>query len=53
MVWIIVTGILVMRGDVGVRTGVTRILSASIVVGLVMSTALYNEYIVSFFTGDP
>jgi type IV secretion system protein VirB6 len=50
VLWIIVTGILVMRGDVGVRTGVIRVLSASIVVGLLMSATLYNEYVVAFFT---
>ena len=50
VLWIIVTGILVMRGDVGVRTGITRLLSASLVVGIVMSATLYNEYVVSFFT---
>jgi type IV secretion system protein VirB6 len=50
VLWIIVSGILVMRGDIGVRTGVVRILSVSIVVGLLMSATLYNEYVVSFFT---
>ena len=50
VLWIIVTGILVLRGDVSVRTGITRIMSVSIVVGLLMSATLYNEYVVSFFT---
>ena len=50
VLWIIITGILVMRGDVGVRTGVVRIINVSIVVGLLMSVTLYNEYVVSFFT---
>ncbi len=50
MLWIIVTGILVMRGDVGARVGITRIISISLVVGILMSTTLYDEYIVSFFT---
>jgi type IV secretion system protein VirB6 len=50
VLWILLTGILVMRGDVGVRTGVTRIISVSLVVGLLMSATLYNEYIVSFFS---
>ncbi|MBU6418764.1 MAG: type IV secretion system protein [Proteobacteria bacterium] len=50
VLWIIVTGILVMRGDVGARTGITRVISVSLVVGLLMSTTLYNEYIVSLFT---
>ena len=50
ILWIIISGILVMRGDIAVRTGITRILSVSIVVGILMSTTLYDEYIVSFFT---
>jgi len=50
VLWIIVTGILVMRGDVSVRSGVTRIIRISLVVGILMSTTLYNEYVVSFFT---
>jgi len=50
VLWIILTGILVMRGDVGVRTGVSRIIAVSLVVGLLMSATLYNEYIVSFFS---
>lgn len=50
VLWIIVSGILVMRGDIGVRTGITRIVSVSLVVGLLMSATLYNEYVVSFFT---
>lgn len=50
VLWIIVTGILVMRGDVGVRTGITRMVGVSLVVGLLMSTTLYDEYVVNFFT---
>jgi len=50
VLWIIVNGILVMRGDAGVRTGITRIISVSLVVGILMSTTLYDQYVVSFFT---
>ena len=50
VLWIIVTGVLVMRGDVDARTGTTRIINVSIVIGILMSTTLYNQYIVSFFT---
>lgn len=50
VLWIIISGILVMRGDVSVRTGITRIISVSLVVGLLMSATLYNEYVTSFFT---
>jgi type IV secretion system protein VirB6 len=50
VLWIIVSGILVMRGDIGVRSGIGRIVSVSLVVGLLMSTTLYDDYIVIFFT---
>ena len=50
VLWIIVTGILVMRGDLSVRNGITRIVTVSLVVGILMSTTLYDEYVVSFFT---
>lgn len=50
VLWIIVTGILVMRGDVAVRNGITRIISISLVVGILMSATLYNTYIANFFT---
>jgi type IV secretion system protein VirB6 len=50
VLWIIVSGIMVVRGDVDARTGVTRLIKVSIIVGILMSTTLYNEYVVSFFT---
>jgi type IV secretion system protein VirB6 len=50
VLWIIVTGIMVMRGDVSARSGTTRIIRIAVVVGILMSTTLYNEYVVSFFT---
>ena len=50
VLWIIVTGVLVMRGDIDARRGITRILSVCLVVGILTSAALYNQYVVSFFT---
>lgn len=50
VLWIIVTGVLVMRGDIDARSGITRILSVCLVVGILMSATLYNQYVVSFFT---
>lgn len=50
VLWIIVTGVLVMRGDIDARQGITRVLSVCLVVGILMSAALYNQYVVSFFT---
>lgn len=50
VLWIIVTGILVIRGDVDARTGITRLMKVSLIVGILMSTTLYNQYVVTFFT---
>ena len=50
VLWIIVTGILVMRGDVGVRQGVSRIITVSLVSAILMSATLYDQYVVTFFT---
>jgi type IV secretion system protein VirB6 len=49
VLWLIVQGVLVMRGDVSVRSGVTRIIRVSIVVGLLSSLLLFSQYIVSTF----
>lgn len=54
MLWIIVQGILVMRGDVDTRRGITRIIRVAIVVGLLTSAGLYTTYVQNFFqTGLP
>lgn len=50
VLWVIISGIMVIRGDVDARSGVTRLIKVSLIVGILMSTTLYNEYIVSFFT---
>jgi type IV secretion system protein VirB6 len=49
VLWLIVQGVLVMRGDVSVRSGVTRIIRVSIVVGLLSSLALFSQYVVGLF----
>jgi type IV secretion system protein VirB6 len=49
VLFIIVSGILVMRGDVGVRSGITRIITVSLVVAIVLSVTTYNEYVAAFF----
>jgi type IV secretion system protein VirB6 len=48
--WIIVQGILIMRGDLDLRRGVTRILKIAIVVSLVTSAANYSTYVQQAFT---
>lgn len=49
VVWIIVQGVLVMRGDVSVRSGITKIIRVVLVVGLLTSFGLFSTYIVSLF----
>jgi type IV secretion system protein VirB6 len=50
VLWIIVSGVLVMRGDLDARRGITRVVSVSLVAGILMSAGLYNTYVVTFFT---
>lgn len=47
--WIIIQGILVMRGDVDTRNGITRIIRVSFVVGILTSSGLYNQYVQNLF----
>jgi type IV secretion system protein VirB6 len=50
VLWIIIQGILVMRGDVDTRQGITRIIKVSLVVGLLTGGAsYYTEYVVTLF----
>lgn len=49
VLWLIVQGILIMRGDISVQSGVTKIIRVSIVVGLLSSFALFSQYIVDLF----
>jgi type IV secretion system protein VirB6 len=47
--WIIVQGILVMRGDMDARGGVTRIIKVAFVVGILTSSGLYATYVQTAF----
>jgi type IV secretion system protein VirB6 len=47
--WIIVQGILVIRGDVDTRHGVTKLLTVAFIVALVSSSALYTKYVEDMF----
>ncbi|MGO7733151.1 type IV secretion system protein [Rhizobium leguminosarum] len=49
ILWIAVQGILVMRGDIDARRGLTKIIMVTIVSAIVMSTTLYNENVRGFF----
>jgi type IV secretion system protein VirB6 len=47
--WIIVQGILVMRGDMDARGGITRIIKVALVVGILTSSGLYTNYVQTLF----
>jgi type IV secretion system protein VirB6 len=47
--WIIIQGILVMRGDTDARAGITRIIKVAFVVGILTSSGLYSGYVQTLF----
>jgi len=47
--WIIIQGILVMRGDMDARGGITRIIKVALVVGILTSSGLYTNYVQTLF----
>jgi type IV secretion system protein VirB6 len=47
--WVIVQGVLVMRGDVSPRTGLTKLVMVAVIVGLVTSSNLYQQYVEDVF----
>ena len=47
--WIIIQGILVMRGDIDARGGITRIIKVALVVGILTSSGLYTTYVQTLF----
>ncbi|EJC74955.1 type IV secretory pathway, VirB6 component [Rhizobium leguminosarum bv. trifolii WSM2012] len=47
--WIIVQGVLVMRGEIDARGGITKIIKVSIVISLILGQANYHDFVVSFF----
>ena len=49
VIWIIVQGILVMRGDISARSGITKILRVVLVVTLLTSFSYFSTYIVDLF----
>jgi type IV secretion system protein VirB6 len=48
--WVIIQGVLVMRGDMDARGGVTRIIKVAFVVGMITSSGLYTTYVQTLFT---
>ena len=54
VLWVIITGMLVMRGDLDTRRGITRIVRVSLVSAFVLEAGIYNTYVTNFFhTGLP
>jgi type IV secretion system protein VirB6 len=49
VLWIIVQGILVMRGDVSARSGITKIVRVVLVVSLLSSFSYFSTYVVDLF----
>jgi len=47
--WVIVQGILVMRGDIDPRRGLTKLITVALVVGLVTSSSLYQDNVQKLF----
>ncbi|MBZ5763496.1 MULTISPECIES: type IV secretion system protein [Rhizobium] len=47
--WIMVQGVLVIRGEIDARNGITRVIMVSIVVSLVLKQADYHQYVAAFF----
>ena len=47
--WIIIQGILVMRGDMDARGGITRIIKVALVVGILTSSGLFTAYVQTMF----
>jgi type IV secretion system protein VirB6 len=47
--WVIVQGILVMRGDMDPRGGITRIIKVALIIGILTSSGLYTNYVKTLF----
>ncbi len=54
VIWVFVTGVLVMRGQMDARSGVTRIIRVALVSAFILEAGIYNHYISDLFgTGLP
>lgn len=49
VIWIIVQGTLVMRGDLDARRGLTQIVKVALVYGLISGTTLYTDFVQQWF----
>jgi type IV secretion system protein VirB6 len=49
VLWIIIQGIFVMRGDISARSGITKIMRVVLVVTLLSSFSYFSTYVVDLF----
>lgn len=49
VLWVIVTGVLVMRGQIDTRSGVTRIIRVAFVSAFILEAGIYNQYVTETF----
>lgn len=47
--WLIVQGILVMRGDITARSGITKIIMVALVASIISSSSLYSQFVENLF----
>lgn len=52
VIWIIILGYLMMTGRYDYRIGISKVITMSIVVGIVSSSTLYDTYVQNFFLND-
>lgn len=49
VLWVIVQGVLVMRGDLDARRGISRIIRVTLVSAFILEAGIYNGYVVNLF----
>jgi type IV secretion system protein VirB6 len=52
VIWVIILGYLMMSGSLDMRYGISKVSTMAIVVGIIASTSLYDEYIQQLFMTD-
>ena len=52
VIWVIILGYLMMTGSLDLRYGISKISTMAIVVGIIASTSLYDDYVQQFFMSD-
>lgn len=52
VIWIIILGYLMMTGRLDLHYGISKVITMAIVVGIVSTASLYDEYVQRFFMSD-